>query len=244
VNAPGELAAPEAWLAANQRSLMAEVEAVRSALLARSGRDAPATSAGSPEPQESPAPAAQPPAPPAAGLPSVLDAVCAQLSLSGFERRIIVLCAAPELDGRFGEVLGAAQGDPARAYPTFGLALAAFPDAHWSALSPWAPLRRWRLIEPGPGLLTAAPLHIDEWLLHMLTGAGDLDQRLAAVVRPLEEAGPAPGCVRGQACRWRSADRPGNPSERSSRRPAPAWAGSRSCWTRRTCRPAPPSATS
>jgi hypothetical protein len=192
VNAPGELAAPEAWLAANQRSLMAEVEAVRSALLARSGRDAPATSAGSPEPQESPAPAAQPPAPPAAGLPSVLDAVCAQLSLSGFERRIIVLCAAPELDGRFGEVLGAAQGDPARAYPTFGLALAAFPDAHWSALSPWAPLRRWRLIEPGPGLLTAAPLHIDEWLLHMLTGAGDLDQRLAAVVRPLEEAGPAP----------------------------------------------------
>jgi hypothetical protein len=184
-----ELSATEAWLAANQRSLMAEVEAVRSALLARSGRDAPATPSGSPG---SPEPAPQPPAPPAADLPSVLDAICAQLGLSGFERRIIVLCAAPELDGRFGELLGAAQGDPACAYPTFGLALAAFPDAHWSALSPWAPLRRWRLIEPGQGLLTAAPLHIDEWLLHMLTGAGGLDQRLAAVVRPLDEAGPAP----------------------------------------------------
>ena len=180
--APQELAATEAWLAANQRALVAEVEAVRSLLLARSGRDAPAAPDG---------PRPQPPAPPAAGPPSALDAVCAQLSLSGFERRIVVLCAAPELDGRFEEVLGAAQGDPARAYPTFGLALAAFPEAHWSALSPWAPLRRWRLIEPGPGLLTAAPLHIDEWLLHTLTGAGSLDQRLAAVVRPLEQAGPA-----------------------------------------------------
>jgi ATPase family protein associated with various cellular activities (AAA)/winged helix domain-containing protein len=189
--APEELAATEAWLAANQRSLMAEVEAVRAALLARSGPDAPARPAGTPEP--APQSSAPPPsAPPAADLPSALDAVCGQLSLSGFERQVIVLCAAPELDGRFGEVLGAAQGDSARAYPTFGLALAAFPDAHWSALSPWAPLRRWRLIEPGQGLLTAAPLHIDEWLLHMLTGAGGLDQRLAAVVRPLESAGPAP----------------------------------------------------
>ena len=186
ISAPRELTATEAWLAANQRSLMAEVDALRSALLVRSGRDAPGAPAGTPEP------APQPPAPPAADLPSALDAVCAQLSLSGFERRVIVLCAAPELDGGFGEVLGAAHSDPARAYPTFGLALAAFPDAHWSALSPWAPLRRWRLIEPGPGLLTAAPLRIDEWLLHMLTGAGGLDQRLAAMVRPLEEAGPAP----------------------------------------------------
>ena len=175
-----ELAATEAWLTANQRALMAEVEAVRSALLARSGRDAPAV------------PGEIPSAPAAAGPPSALDAVCAQLSLSGFERRIIVLCAAPELDGSFGEVLGAAHPDPARAYPTFGLALAVFPEAHWSALSPWAPLRRWRLIEPGPGLLTAAPLHIDEWLLHTLTGTGGLDQRLAAVVRPLEQAGPVP----------------------------------------------------
>jgi hypothetical protein len=175
-----ELAATEAWLAANQRSLMAEVEAVRSALLAHSGRDVPAVPDG------------PPPVPPAAGPPSALDAVCVQLSLSAFERWIIVLCAAPELDGRFGEVLGAAQGDPARAYPTFGLALAAFPQAHWSALSPWAPLRRWRLIEPGPGLLTSAPLHIDEWLLHLLTGAAGLDQRLAAVFRPLEQARPAP----------------------------------------------------
>jgi hypothetical protein len=189
-SAPGELAATEAWLAANQRSLMAEVEAVRAALLARSGPDAPARPTRSQEPLEPSEP--QPPAPPATDLPSALDAVCAQLGLSGFERQIIVLCVAPELDGRFGEVLGAAQGDTARAYPTFGLALAAFPDAHWSALSPWAPLRRWRLIEPGPGLLTAAPLHVDEWLLHMLTGAGGLDQRLAAVVRPLEAAGPAP----------------------------------------------------
>ena len=72
--------------------------------------------------------------------------------LTSFERKIVVLCAAAELDGRFGEVLGTAQDDPARAYPTFGLALAAFPDAHWSALTPWAPLRRWRRLTWGPAL--------------------------------------------------------------------------------------------
>ncbi len=186
--APEEHAATEAWLAANQRALMTEVDAVRAALLARSGGDGPAAP-GRPPPA--------PPEPPAASTPSALDAVCARLGLSGFERQIVVLCAAPELDGRFGEVLGEAQGDPARTYPTFGLALAAFPDAHWSALAPWAPLRRWRLIEPGPGLLTVAPLHIDEWLLHTLTGTGGLDQRLAAIVKPLDPAGPPPASAAG-----------------------------------------------
>ena len=112
--------------------------------------------------------------------------------MTSFERKIVVLCAAAELDGRFGEVLGTAQDDPARAYPTFGLALAAFPDAHWSALTPWAPLRRWRLVDLGPGSLTSAPVHIDEWLLHVLAGVGGLDPRLAAVVEPLEPGGPLP----------------------------------------------------
>jgi ATPase family associated with various cellular activities (AAA) len=163
----------QAWLAANQRALMAEVAAVR-ATLAGPG---PSTS----EDLEPDGPAR-----------SALDAVCGCFRLSSFERRIVVLCAGVELDGRFGEILASAQQDPARSYPTFGLALATFPDAHWSALAPWAPLRYWRLIEPGPGPLTAAPLRIDEWLLHALAGAGGLDPRLAAVVEPLDLAGPLP----------------------------------------------------
>jgi hypothetical protein len=166
-------------LAANQRALMAEVAAVRAMLL---GPDAPSPGTEGAAEQAS----------------SSLDTVCACFGLSGFERRIVVLCAAVELDGQFGQVLATAQGDPARAYPTFGLALAVFPGAHWSALAPWAPLRHWQLIELGPGALTAAPLRIDEWLLHALAGAGGLDPRLAALVEPLDPAGSLPASA-GQA---------------------------------------------
>jgi hypothetical protein len=167
-------AAAGAWLAANQQALMAEIAAVRNALT------------GAPDATE-----AQPPAQAFwAGESTALDTVCSCFGLSTFERRIIVLCAAPELDGRFDEVLAAVQGDPGRAYPTFGLALAAFPDAHWSALTPGSPLRQWRLIESGPGLLTSAPLRIDEWLLHVLAGAGGLDQRLAPIMSPMVTSAP------------------------------------------------------
>ena len=190
--APEEPGATQAWLAANQRALMAEVAAVRATLAGADGSVGPDGSAGADSPARLDHPAGPEPDRPAEQVLSSLDAVCACFSLSGFERLIVVLCAAVELDGQFGQVLGTVQGDPARAYPTFGLALAAFPGAHWSALAPWAPLRRWQLIEPGPGLLTAAPLHIDEWLLHALAGAGGVDPRLAAVVEPLGPAGPLP----------------------------------------------------
>ncbi|MUM34420.1 ATP-binding protein, partial [Mycolicibacterium sp. CBMA 361] len=64
----------------------------------------------------------------------------------------------------------------------------ALPDAHWSALLPDAPLRYWHLIDPGTGALTAAPLQIDEWLLHVLTGAFGLDQRLAPLLMRIDDA--------------------------------------------------------
>lgn len=167
-------AAATAWLAANQQALMAEIAAVRNALAGATDETGGAPSAQAIWP----------------GGATALDTVCSCFGLSAFERRIIVLCAAPELDGRFEEVLAAVQGDSGRGYPTFGLALAVFPDAHWSALTPGSPLRRWRLIESGPGLLTSAPLHIDEWLLHVLAGTGGLDHRLAPIVSPMTVSAP------------------------------------------------------
>ena len=47
---------------------------------------------------------------------------------------MVLLCAGIELDSTVAPLCAAAQGDPARAYPTFSLALAALPEAHWSAL--------------------------------------------------------------------------------------------------------------
>jgi hypothetical protein len=118
--------------------------------------------------------------------PFPLDMLCTTFNLSLFERDILLLCAGMELDCTFPQACADAQGDPSRAYPSFGLALAALPDAHWSAITPDAPLRRWRLIEVGTGSgLTTSILRIDERVLHYLAGVHHLDERLKGMVEPL-----------------------------------------------------------
>jgi ATPase family associated with various cellular activities (AAA) len=120
------------------------------------------------------------------GRPPALEALCAAFGLSPFERDILVLCAGVELDASFGPLCAEAQGNASRPYPTFSLALAALEEAHWSALSPDRPLRRWRLIEVGSGSgLTSAPLRIDERVLHELAGVPHLDEQLATLVEPV-----------------------------------------------------------
>src|SRR5206468_5269866 len=120
------------------------------------------------------------------GPPAALETLCATFGLSTFERSVLLLCAGIELDSAFAPLCAAAQGDANRAFPTFSLALAALPDAHWSALTPDAPLRRWRLIEVGAGpALTVAPLRIDERVLHYLAGVPQLDDRLSGLVEPI-----------------------------------------------------------
>ena len=115
-----------------------------------------------------------------------LEVLVRSFGLSGFERAILVLCAGIELDSSLATLCSAAQGSSARTYPTFSLGLAALPNPHWSALSPAAPLRRWRLIEIGAqtgNSLTTSQLSIDERVLHFLTGIQYLDDRLAGLVR-------------------------------------------------------------
>ncbi|HEX3530695.1 MAG TPA: AAA family ATPase [Thermoanaerobaculia bacterium] len=120
--------------------------------------------------------------------PSALEIVVRRFGLSPFERDVLLLAAGPELDSAFAVRCTKAQGDPARRLPTFSLALAALPDAHWSALLPSAPLRHWRLVEPDSReSLTVAPLRIDERILHHLAGLRHLDERLTGLVRPLPE---------------------------------------------------------
>ncbi len=102
--------------------------------------------------------------------PAALQRLCEVFGLSPFECDVLLLCAGIELDGRFATLCSGAQGDPTRPWPTFALALAALDDAHWSALLPQGPLRRWRLIELSQGnAITTTPLHIDESVLHYLT---------------------------------------------------------------------------
>ena len=118
--------------------------------------------------------------------PAALDHLCAAFNLSSFERDVLLLCAGMELDSSFAELCAAAQKEPHRAYPTFSLALAALPEAHWSAIGPAGPLRYWRLIELGAGdTLTRSQLRIDERALHYLAGVAGLDARLQGLIEPV-----------------------------------------------------------
>jgi hypothetical protein len=120
-----------------------------------------------------------------AWLPAI-EIVSRAFNLSRFERNILLLCGAAELDQEVAMLCSAVQNDPSRNYATFGVALTVFPDTHWSALTPGGPLRRWRLIEASAEpRLTTARLRIDERVMHFLAGVSELDERLAPVVRAI-----------------------------------------------------------
>jgi len=166
----------DTWLEANREHLMGAIGRLRAML---EYKVAPH--------QDNPPPPSESTAAAFSGAPPALDTVCATFGLSLFERDLLLLCAGIELDSKFASLCATAQGNAARAYPTFSLALAALPEAHWSALAPNAPLRRWRLIEisNGGNSLTISPLRIDERILHYLTGVSHFDDRLAGLVEPV-----------------------------------------------------------
>ena len=134
----------------------------------------------------------------------MLDFLCGQLQLSGFERALILLCAGMELEGDWPQLCAAARGDARGDYPSFGLALAVLPGAHWSALSPQAPLRYWQLLQVSdPERITTTRLCLDERILFLLLGVAALDRRLAGLARAFPAVAPLPASHHRQAERLR-----------------------------------------
>ncbi len=175
------------WFDTNQRYLTAAVANLRALLEARGAGDG-----NSPDRDASASPPSETAEMIAAAMDALpgLEAIRMMFGLSPFERDVLLLCAAMELDAAIAPLCATLNGDARCAYPTFGLALAALPDAHWSALAPTAPLRHWRLIEVSSGTaLTLSPLRIDERILHYLTGIRYLDARLAGMVHLLPSVG-------------------------------------------------------
>jgi hypothetical protein len=82
--------------------------------------------------------------------------------LDPFERDVVLLCAAAELDQRF----------QTRQPPvTIGHALDSLPGAHWGALDAAAPLRRWGIVEvEADAPLTSASLGLAEDVVRYLLG--------------------------------------------------------------------------
>jgi ATPase family associated with various cellular activities (AAA) len=168
------------WYEANQRHLTAALRPVREALERHAEQD-----------DARPVPLQRKEAPEAFEPPPALETLCAMFNLSKFERDVVLLCAGVELDSAFAACCEAAQDGAGP--PTFGLALAALPDAHWSALNPGSPLRRWRLIEIGSGeTLTTSPLRISERVLHYLAGVQHLDESLEGFLTPVRIATDLP----------------------------------------------------
>jgi hypothetical protein len=174
------------WIDLNQRYLTAALGEVRAALQRHAGR-------GSEQQIETPTPPSVD-----ESLPQpAIEVLSGSFGLTSFERAVLLLCAGMELDAQFASLCAKASGDASRPWPTFSLALAALPAPHWSAITPSAPLRRWRLIETinQSGVpLTLTQLRIDERVLHYLTGLHHLDERLVGLIEPIagvEELAPS-----------------------------------------------------
>jgi ATP-dependent 26S proteasome regulatory subunit len=119
--------------------------------------------------------------------PPAIDTLAAIFGLSAFERELLLLLAGIEMEPALGEACAQVTGQQ-RARINFSLAMSLLSDPHWSALAPSSPLRRHRLIEVESGHgLTAAPLRIDERILHYIAGLNEVDPRLDSVLRRKEK---------------------------------------------------------
>ncbi|BDA71109.1 AAA ATPase central domain protein [Calothrix sp. PCC 7716] len=121
--------------------------------------------------------------------PPAMVILSQRLGLSPFEQKLLLLCAAIELDTSIGALCARAQDNAHQNYPTFALAFTLFEDASWDILSPERPLRYWRLLEinqPGAQPLTTSSLRIDERIINYLKGLNYLDDRLVSLVSPLD----------------------------------------------------------
>jgi len=157
------------WVEANQSYLVAEFARLKKRLAGETD-GAPGEESARIRSLMDPAPA--------------IGQLCEVFGLSDFERDVLLLCAAAEMDSELAARCAGVNGHPNRSYATFGLAMAALADPHWSAFTASRPLRRFRLVELEPGHgLTNAPLRIDERVLHYLAGTNFPDARVQPLVR-------------------------------------------------------------
>ncbi|MFG2296002.1 ATP-binding protein [Streptomyces sp. NPDC048603] len=123
--------------------------------------------------------------------PPALVTLATRLNLTRFERDLLLMSLAEELDPSMGGLFAAAHGSPAMPFPTPGLALAVLPGPSWEAVSPHGRLRYWRLVRitraPGSAVVNS-PMRAEERIVDHVRGLDHLDERLAHLVTPLPRA--------------------------------------------------------
>ena len=128
-----------------------------------------------------------------------LEVLAHLFRLSAFERKVLLLCLAPELDPSFARLYAYAQDDVTQKHPTPQLALSLFggdverrTDARRS-LMPDAPLRRFRLVAldagrtPQPGAVDR-PMRLKERVGDYLLGVNSLDERASDLLQVIPRA--------------------------------------------------------
>ncbi len=131
------------------------------------------------------------------GQAPALIELARRLGLSEFEREVVLLALAAQLDPGVASLCARVQRTPARPQPTLALALALFDHPAWDAMAPGRPLRFWQLlggVDDGgePHSLAASGLRADPRIVRYVKGQNYLDERIAALVTPLTPASLAP----------------------------------------------------
>jgi SpoVK/Ycf46/Vps4 family AAA+-type ATPase len=133
-----------------------------------------------------------------AGRASALDVLCSEFGLNSFERDVLLLCVAAELDQAFPRLFAYAQDDINLRYATVPLALELFCPSEKIAhiarrhFLPAAPLRRYCLVTMAGGESLVQcnwPIRVDDRIVDYVCGTNRIDERvngLLEAVRSLE----------------------------------------------------------
>jgi AAA+ superfamily predicted ATPase len=128
----------------------------------------------------------------AEGIVPAINMMASLFGLNYFEKNVLLLCLAPEIDPSFRRIYAYVQDDVNLANPTPHLALDLFGDkkdmAGWESFLPEAPLRRFRLVNLGTSSPAGSmsPLIMDERITGYLRGINLIDRRIAEMIRPLQ----------------------------------------------------------
>ncbi len=137
------------------------------------------------------------------GEPPPLEVLAHLFGLSPFERDVLMLCLAPELDSTFERLYAYVQDDVNRKYATLHLALTLFTDdgkgrmAEQGSFLPQAPLLKFFLVKleaathPATPLINSA-LHLDERIADYLRGFNRPEERIMEILQPMPPALLAP----------------------------------------------------
>ena len=133
-----------------------------------------------------------------AGTPAALDVLAHLFDLSGFERDVLLLALAPDLDPSFTRLYGYVQDDATRRFATPHLALSLFargeddPPAAWRSFQLHGPLFRFHLVVPPAGGeprdAGELPLAVPQRVLGYLLGDNRLDAQVVSLLRPVPPA--------------------------------------------------------